>query len=139
MKQQNMSIVNNFFEAYGNKDRNALHAVVHEEVKWTFPGHHNFSGVKNGFDEVIHFFDTMSSIMGSSGIKAERLFMEENDKFVVEYQHIRTNRTDGNNLDHHWCVVWKIKNGKIIEGRHFAGDQHEVDRFFHKVSQAALP
>lgn len=136
---KNISIVNSFFEYYSKRDINALHTIVSEQVQWIFPGHHNYSGAKNGFDEVIAFFDTMGGIMSNSGIKAERLFMEANDRYVVEYQHIWTNRTDGNNLDHHWCVTWKIKNGKIIEGRHFAGNQHEVDRFFHKISQANSP
>ena len=135
MEHQNISIVNKFFDAYGKRDIDALHAVLHDDVTWNFPGHHNFSGVKKGFDEVIHFFDTMGGIMGNSGIKAERLFMEANEKYVVEYQHVWTNRTDGINMDHQWCVAWKIKNGKIIEGRHLADDQHEVDRFFHKISQ----
>jgi len=132
----NITIVNSFFEAYGKHDMDALHNIVAENVQWIFPGHHNFSGVRNGFDEVIAFFDTMGPVMSNSGIKAERLFMEANEKYVVEYQHIWTNRTDGNNLDHHWCVTWKIKNNKIVEGRHFAGDQHNVDRFFHKISQS---
>ncbi|MGC4034318.1 MAG: nuclear transport factor 2 family protein [Chitinophagaceae bacterium] len=133
---QNIQLVNRFFEAYGKRDFTMLHEVLDKEVRWIFPGHHNYSGEKNGIDGVIAFFDTMSGIMGSSKVQAERLFIEANDRFVVEYQHIWTNRIDGNNLDHHWCVTWKIKNNKIIEGRHFAGNQHEVDRFFHKVSQS---
>jgi len=136
MAHNNINIINTFFEAYGKKDIDKLQTVVDENAGWIFPGHHKFSGVKTGFDEVITFFDKMSSIMGSSGIKAERLFIEANDKYVVEYQYVWTNRSDGNNLDHHWCVVWKLKGGKIIEGRHLAGDQHEVDRFFHKITQA---
>ena len=138
MIHPNISIVNTFFEAYGRKDSDLLQTVLDENAKWIFPGHHHFSGVKIGFDEVIAFFDSMSQVMGSSGIKAERFFMEANDNYAVEYQHIWTNRLDGNNLDHRWCVVWRFRNGKIIEGRHLAGDQHEVDRFFHKISQEGL-
>jgi uncharacterized protein len=138
MPHPNLSIVTAFFEAYGKKDMDALRTVLDEHVKWIFPGHHNFSGVKTGFDEVIAFFDTMGRIMASSGVKAEKFFMEANDNYAVEYQHIWTNRIDGNNLDHRWCVVWRFRNGKIIEGRHLAGDQHEADRFFHKISQAGI-
>jgi ketosteroid isomerase-like protein len=138
MLHANVNIVNAFFEAYGKKDSKGLQNVLDPGVKWIFPGHHSFSGVKTGFDEVIAFFDAMSLIMGSSGVKAERFFMEANDNYAVEYQHVWTNRLDGNNLDHRWCVVWRFKNGKIIEGRHLAGDQHEVDRFFHKISQSGL-
>ena len=41
-----------------------------------------------------------------------------------------TNRDDGHNLDHQWCVRWVFKDGKIVEGRHFASDQYAVDEFF---------
>jgi hypothetical protein len=37
-----------------------------------------------------------------------------NDKYVVECQHIWTNRDDGHNLDHLVCVLWKFENGKIV-------------------------
>ena len=138
MLHANINIINTFFEAYGKKDTAVLRNVLDDGAKWIFPGHHSFSGVKAGFDEVIAFFDAMSLIMGSSGVKTERFFLEANENYAVEYQHVWTNRLDGNNLDHRWCVVWRFRNGKIIEGRHLAGDQHEVDRFFHKISQAGV-
>jgi len=77
----------------------------------------------------------MGSIMEQSDVNVDSFFMEQNDTYVVQYQHIYINRSDNNNLDHYWCVAWKFKNGKIIEGRHLAGDQHEVDRFFHHIAQ----
>ena len=43
-------------------------------------------------------------------------------------------RTDGNNLDHQWCVLWTFANGKIVEGRHLAADQYAVDAFFNQVA-----
>lgn len=112
-----------------------LHKVLDEQVVWHFPGHHMYSGKKEGIDGIIAFFDLMGSIMKLSNISGERFFMEQNDNYVVEYQHIRTNRSDGINLDHYWCVTWKCRNSKIVEGRHMAGDQHEVDRFFHHIAQ----
>jgi ketosteroid isomerase-like protein len=109
--------------------------VLDEKIIWHFPGHHLYSGKKEGVDGVITFLDIMRSAMGSSNVSAERFFMEQNDNLAVEYQHIRTNRIDGVNLDHYWCVTWKFRDGKIVEGRHLAGDQHEVDRFFNHIAQ----
>ncbi|MGN7819300.1 hypothetical protein ACTJJB_04175 [Chitinophaga sp. 22536] len=34
-----------------------------------------------------------------------------------------------------WCLLWKIKDGKIVEVVNFAADQHEADRFFYKAYQ----
>ncbi len=129
MVHPNLDIINKFFEAYGKHDPSALRGVLAENVKWTFPGRHPFSGVRAGIDQVVAFFDTMGNIMGKSNVKAEKLMTGANDNYVVECQHLWTDREDGNNLDHHWCVLWKIENRRITEGKHFAADQHEADRF----------
>lgn len=71
--------------------------------------------------------------MAALKITAEALVTGANDDYVVGCQHIWTNRADGNNLDHTWCVLRTFRDGKIVEGRYFAADQYEVDRFFTKV------
>ena len=139
MPHPNLTIIDKFFEAYGKHDWNALREVMAENVKWSFPGHHFLSGTKNGIEEVIAFFDSMGEIMGSSEFAIDKFVTGANDHYVVECHRVTMKRKDGNNLDHQWCVLWKFKNGKIKEGTHFASDQHEVDRFFYKVSQEKSP
>ena len=132
----NLNLIDHFFDAYDKRDINRIQQVLAENVTWTFPGHNPVSGTKVGIDEVVAFFDTMGSIMGRSNVQAEKLVMGVNDEYMVECQHIWTHRADGINLDHQWCVLWKIENGKIKEGRHFAADQHSVDEFFSKVASS---
>ena len=134
MTHPNLAIIAQFFEAYGKRDFDHIRHVLDADAIWTFPGHHPLSGTKVGIDAVVAFFDAMGSIMGSSNVQAEKLVMGVNDDYVVECQHIWTNRADGINLDHQWCVLWKFANGKITEGRHFAADQHAVDEFFKKMA-----
>jgi len=134
MTHPNLDLISRFFAAYGNRDMDALRQILTDDVKWIFPGDHPLAGTKSGIDEVIAFFDAMGSIMGKSGIQAEQLVMGANDSYAVEAQHVWTNREDGINLDHHWCVLWTFAGGKIIEGRHLAADQQVVDRFFNTVA-----
>ena len=138
MIHPNQKIIDQFFEAYGKHDMDALRKVMFENVQWTFPGHHFLSGTKTGIDEVVDFFDKMGEIMGTSEFTIDKLIMGANDDYVVECHRVIMKRKDGNTLDHQWCVLWKFKNGKIKEGRHFASDQHEVDRFFHNVSREKI-
>ena len=133
MRHQNLEIINKFFEAFGKQDMAALNELVAPDIQWIFPGHHPLAGTKKGIEEVVNFFDSMGKIMEASNIKVERLVNGVNDDYVVECQHIWTNRKDGNNLDHYWCVLWAFRDGKITEGRHLASDQHLVDSFFCKV------
>ena len=135
MSHHNLDRIDQFFAAYAQRDLAGLREVWAEDARWIFPGHHPLSGTKVGIEQVVTFFDTMGSIMGSSNVQVEKLVVGVNDHYVVEGQHVWTNRSDGHNLDHQWCVLWKFENGMIIEGRHLAADQDAVDRFFKAVAQ----
>ena len=130
----NEEIINQYFEAYGKHDLNAVKKVMDENVTWYFLGNHPLAGIKKGVNEVIAFFDTMGDIMRKSNPKMEKLITASNDKYFIECQHHSTSRTDGNNIDHHSCVLWTIENGKITEGRHFFADPQAVDKYFTAVA-----
>jgi ketosteroid isomerase-like protein len=133
MTHPNLVTIDKFFEAYGRRDMAALRQVLAGDVVWIFPGRNPASGTKTGIDQLLAFFDSMGAIMGKSNVKAEKLINEANDDYVVECQHVWTDRPDGRNLDHFWCVLWKFENGKIASGRHFAADQYAVDEFFTRL------
>ena len=134
MTHPNLDLIIKFFEAYGKRDFDGLRRVLADNAKWTALGQHPLSGVRNGFDQVIAFFDAMGVVMGRSNVKVEKLVVGANDNYVVECQHVWTNRDDGHNLDHLVCVLWKFENGKIVEGRHFFADPQAVNNFFNYVA-----
>jgi len=134
MTNTNLDIINKFFEAYDKRDIDALQLVLDENAKWISLGQHPFSGVKNGLNEVIAFFDKMGAIMGKSNVRVEKLIVSENEKYVIECQHVWTNREDRHNLDHIICVLWTFENSKIIEGRHFFADPKAGDDFFNYIA-----
>jgi uncharacterized protein len=130
----NQEIINKFFDAYFKHDYNAIKEVMVDDVKWFFLGDHKLAGVKNGINEVVTFFDMMGEIMGKSNPTVEKLVTCSDDNHFVECQHIKTNREDGNNINHHVCVLWTFENGKIISGRHFFADPPSVNTYFNTVS-----
>jgi len=136
MNHPNLDLIDEFFQAYSKRDFDGLRRVLAENATWTSLGRHPLSGVRNGFDEVIAFFDTMGEVMGRSNTKVEKLIIGANDDYVIECQHVWTNREDGYNLDHLVCVLWKFKNSQIVEGRHFFSDPQAVDTFFNYVATA---
>jgi uncharacterized protein len=138
MTNTNEDIIASFFEAYAKHDFSAIRKVMLEDVIWIFLGQHPLAGVKNGIEEVVAFFDNMSAVMNQSKRKAEKLVSGSHDNFLVECQHITTHREDGNNIDHHVCVLWTFKNNKISEGRHFFADPQAADHFFSAVAPIAV-
>lgn len=135
MQHTNLSIIDKFFDAFSRHDINDLQKVLSEDIKWIFPGKNPLSGTKQGIEGVISFFDRMGDIMGKSDLEVERLVMGVNDDYVSECQHIITNRECGINIDQYMCVLWKFKDGKIIEGKHFTTGQYELDSFFSEAFQ----
>ena len=131
MSNPNIDLIDRFFEAYARRDQDGLRRVVSDDVKWIALGRHPLSGVRNGLAEVIGFFDAMGAVMGQSNPRVEKLVMGANDRYVVECQHVWTNRDDGHNLDHLVCVLWTFAEGKIVEGRHFFADPSAADEFFN--------
>ncbi len=135
MTHPNLDLIDQFFAAYGKRDREGLRHVLAENATWTFPGQHPLSGTKVGVDEIVAFFDAVGTIMGSSNPSVEKLVMGANEHYVVECQHIRTSRTDGPNLDQQLCVLWTFESGKIVSGRHLAADQEALDAFYATLLQ----
>jgi hypothetical protein len=131
MTHPNLALIEQFFEAYSRRDLDGLHKVLASNAKWTALGVHPLAGVKNGFGEVIAFFDAMGAVMGKSSPKVEKLIVSANADYAVECQHVWTDRGDGHDLDHLVCVLWTFKDGKIAEGRHFFSDPQAADRFFN--------
>jgi len=130
MPHPNLDLIDRFFAAYGERDLAALRNVLSEDATWTFPGHHLLSGTKVGIDAIVAFFDAVGTIMGRSNPQVEKLVMGVNEQYVIECQHIRTNRTDGPNLDQQLCVLWSFAEGKIVSGQHLAADQDALDAFY---------
>ncbi len=134
MEHRNLDTIDSFFEAYGGRDLGKIRKVMSEDVTWTFRGRHPLAGVHHGLDAVLAFFDGMGVIMEKSYVNVVKLVVGVNDEYVVECQHMRTNRTDGNNIDHLMCVLWRFSGGKIVEGTHFFADPEQADRFFTGVA-----
>jgi uncharacterized protein len=141
MSHPNLELIDRFYAAYGTRDRAGLQAVLAEHATWTFPGHHPLSGTKVGIDAIVAFFDAVGSIMGSSNASVEKLITGVNAQYVVECQHIRTNRAAGPNIDQQLCVLWGFEQGQIVSGRHLTAEQDALDAFFatlleHQTEQA---
>lgn len=132
---KNQQIIDRFFEAFMKHDMDGVRKVMHEDVVWTFNGQHPLAGEKKGIEDLVWFFGQMNAIMQESKPTVDKIIVASEGNYTIECQHIRTNRADGNNIDHHACVLWTFKDGKIISGRHFFADPQAVDRYFTAVTE----
>lgn len=134
MAATNQPLIDQFFDCYLRRDFEGISQVMAANAVWYFLGRHKLAGTKKGIGEIIRFFDTMGAIMRQSAPEIEKLLVADKDNYVIECQHIKTNRADGINIDHHVSVLWTIEDGKIVSGRHFFADPEAVDNYFNAVA-----
>lgn len=125
----NINLVNTFFNAYLNNDMNGIKGVLSENIKWHIPGTHPLSGTKSGINEVLEYFNLLSK----ANFKAEAIVIGANDDYVIDCHKNWSNLENDENLNNTSCLLWKIKENKIIEVLNFPENQYKVDIFFSKL------
>ena len=125
----NLTLINDFFTAYGNNDYAAIKKVLAEDILWHIPGEHPLSGTKKGIDAVLNFFKALDKGL----FKAEPIIMGVNEKFVIDCHRNWSNLEDTENLNAMSCLLWRIENNIIKEVHNFPENQKEVNSFFNKL------
>jgi ketosteroid isomerase-like protein len=135
-KEQKLSIINAFFEAYAKHDLAGISSVLAEDVAWTIPGRHPLAGTKHGVAEVMSFFDELAT----AEFKADPLFLETSDEYVVDIHRGWSNAGVGK-VDTTWALVWHFNTeGKVDRVLNLCGDQAQMDAFcWSNYDLAPLP
>ena len=131
MKQThpNLTLINNFFSAYGSNDLDGIKRVLAQDIRWHIPGQHPLSGTKKGISEVLDFFQKLSK----GAFKAEPIVMGVNDNYVIDCHRNWSNLEDTENLNAMSCLLWRIENNQIAEVYNFPENQKDVDAFFKRL------
>lgn len=122
----NLDLVHQFFNAYATQDIEAINEILSPDIRWVIPGKHPLSGVKNGPQEVVDYLKQL----GKGSFKASPIVMGVNDEYVIDCHLNWSEVSDIENYSGMSCLLWKIKDGKIVEVYNFPEDQHKVDQFF---------
>ncbi len=90
-----------------------------DDVRWTFFGTHPYAGTFHGKDDIL------KNLFGSLGEKLEgpikvhvKNVIAEGDQVVVEAQG-ESRTKDGRDYNNTYCLVLKLKAGKIAEIREY--------------------
>ena len=124
--QANIKVIQDYYAAYGTGDPEAVRPFLHEDVVWNIPGHHPMAGTKRGPDEVIAFFEGLAA--GKFG--AEPIFFQAQDDMVVDIHRGFSNVGEGPEVDQLYALMFRIRDGQIVEAQNFLTDMYESDRFF---------
>lgn len=114
-----------FFAAYERNDAAGMSKVLTSNIQWDIPGHHPLAGTKHGIEETVNFFKQLAKV----GFKAEPIFLEANDHYVVDIHRGYSSGGKGK-VDTMWALVWHFnEDGKVDKVFNLSGDQHQMDSF----------
>lgn len=128
-RHPNIDLIHEFFNAYATNNHEVVRQVLSDDIQWHIPGNHPLSGTKSGVDQVIDYLKQLNK----ASFQAAPIVMGVNDSFVIDCHRNWSELPDGDNLDNMSCLLWKIKDNRIIEVFNFPENQHTVDAFFSRV------
>jgi ketosteroid isomerase-like protein len=127
--EDNADVVCRGYAAFNAADMNTLTEVFHESASWHTPGRSRIAGDHIGRDAA---FTQFGRYVGETGgtFKATLLHLTRSDDGCVVGVHRNTAERNGKRLDVSCCIVFKVKDGQIVDGREHFYDAHAWDEFW---------
>ena len=115
----NKQIVVDAYNALAQGDPSVYVNALSEDVRHTFFGNHRFGRTFQGKDDLYkNLFGPMREVLQGTVKMHVKNAIAEGDQVVVEVQgEARTK--DGRDYNNSYCIVLKIRGGKIVEIREY--------------------
>ena len=121
--QENVQIVKNFLAALGRRDKQALLALVAEDIEWIIPGEDwPLAGTHRGHAGLENLLQQANETIETSFPEPPEFIAQGDRVFVVGFATGRikaTNRT----WEDHWVFDINVRNGKLTRVREYVDTQ----------------
>jgi len=125
----NATLVRRGYAAFNTADIEALMEVFHEDACWHTPGRGPLGGSFQGRDEVFGHFGQYGGLTAGT-FQADLLDVVTNEDGTVVGIHRNTAQKDGKTLDVGCCIVFEIRDGRLVDGREYFFDLHAWEEFW---------
>jgi hypothetical protein len=125
----NAAIVARAYEAFNDGDIATLTMLFDEDSSWHTPGHGAIAGSHMGRAAVFAQFGRYGKETDST-FRANLLNVLESEDGRVVGVHYNSAERNGKRLDVLCCIVFELKNGRIIIGREHFYDLYAWDAFW---------
>ena len=113
--EENTSLAQSAYEAFGRGDVAALSEVMADDIEWVVPGDPNDNpdaGTFKGKEAVLGWFGGLASSLDFTAFEP-REFIAQNDKVVSLVYAEATVRNTGRVVVNHEAHVWTFRDGKV--------------------------
>jgi ketosteroid isomerase-like protein len=120
--QDNTTLVQDAYAAFGRNDRKALLGAMSEDIDWHgvigAGANVPMTGKRNGHAQVAKFFDQVAENIDFSRFEP-REFVAERDKVVCLGRYAGKVKKTGRAFDSDFVMVFTVRNGKIATFREY--------------------
>jgi uncharacterized protein len=125
----NVAIMRRAYEAFNTGDIDTLVGIFDKDAVWHLPGRSSMAGDYHGRDATLAYFGQLAQETGGT-FRAELSHLAaEGDNRVVGIQRSTGDR-DGRHLDVSDCIVFELKDGRMVDGREHFEDLYAWDEFW---------
>jgi uncharacterized protein len=128
-RNQNSEIVRRGYAAFNAGDMDTLTQIIDESCTWHSPGKSPIAGDYKGREAILGQFGRLGGETHGT-FKANLLHVTESEDGFVVGVHQNTGERNGKRLDVLCCIVFNIKNGKLMDARDHFYDLYAWDTFW---------
>jgi uncharacterized protein len=126
---ENVAIMQRAYDAFNSADIDTLKEIFDESAVWHLPGRSSFADDYQGSEATLAYFGQLGEkTEGTFRAELERLVGDDDDR-VVGIQRSTADR-NGKHLDVRDCIVFQLKDGRVIDGREHFEDLYAWDEFW---------
>jgi ketosteroid isomerase-like protein len=129
LAEDNAAIVRRGYEAFNSADIETLMGLFDENASWHTPGRGSLAGDHKGRDATFAYFGQLGGETGGSFKAMLQNLFTSDDGHVVGLHH-NTGERNGKQLDVDCCLVFELKDGKVVDGREHFYDLNAWDEFW---------
>jgi ketosteroid isomerase-like protein len=126
---ENAAIMRRAYAAFNSADINTLTELFDESVVWHLPGRSRFADDYQGRDATLAYFGQLGQETGGTFQAELQHVLADDEDRVIGIQRSRAQR-DGERLDVGDCIVFELKDGRVIDGREHFHDLYAWDEFW---------
>jgi ketosteroid isomerase-like protein len=127
--EENAEVMRRAYEAFNAADIETLNELFDESVVWHLPGRSSMAKDYQGRDATLAYFGQIGQETGGTfRAELQRLLGDDDDR-VVGIQRSTGDR-NGKHLDVGNCIVFQLRDGRIVDGREHFEDLYAWDEFW---------
>jgi hypothetical protein len=125
----NADLVRRAHAAFKANDQAEISRLFAEDIVWTVGGEGPQTGTTVGMANVMANFGEIMQLTEGT-YHAEPVDYLGSDDHAINISHLTAKRPDGRSIDIMEAVIFRVRDGRLVEAQHIAYDEKAWEEFF---------